>query len=48
MESPVNVALIKNPINWIIVFLMLAFAMLIAEAIFQLMGNHIPTPISGD
>lgn len=45
MESPVNVALIKNPINWMIVFLMLAFALLIAEAIFQLMGNHVPVSL---
>lgn len=37
--AAVNVALIKNPINWVIVFLMLTFAMLIAESIFQLSGN---------
>lgn len=35
-ESPVNIALIKNPLNWAIVVLMLIFAMLIAEAIIQL------------
>lgn len=36
--AAVNVAIIKNPINWIIIFLMIFFAMLIAESIFQLAG----------
>lgn len=41
MENPVNIAIIKNPLNWVIIFLMLAFAMLIAEVLFQYMGNDI-------
>lgn len=34
-EAPVNVALIRNPVNWVIVVLMLIFAMLIAEVLIQ-------------
>jgi hypothetical protein len=33
MEAPVNIALIKNPINWFIVILMVIFAIFIAEMI---------------
>lgn len=45
MESPVNTALFFSPVNWIIVFLMLAFAMFIGEAFLQwfnpqLCGNN--------
>lgn len=42
---PFNIALIKNPINWVIIFLMLMAALLIAESVFQLMGNHMPAEI---
>lgn len=42
MDAAVNWVLIKNPINWIIIFLMLIFAMFIVESLFQLMGNNVP------
>lgn len=33
MDWPVNVALIKNPVNWVIVFLMILMAILIFEMV---------------
>lgn len=36
---PINKAIIANPINWLIVLLMLIFAIFIAEALAQLSGK---------
>lgn len=44
MDWPVNVAIIKSPINWVIVFLMIVFAIFIAESL----GKYFTSLQSGD
>lgn len=39
-DWPVNVAIIKSPINWIIIFLMVMFAILIAELFIKGLKPH--------
>lgn len=38
MDFPINTALISNPINWIIILLMIVFAMFIMEILLAYAG----------
>lgn len=42
MNLPLNIPVISNPINWIIVFLMLVFSMFIVESLMALSGVKAP------
>lgn len=42
MDLPINTAVIAQPLNWIIVFLMLVFSMLIVESLMTFVGVNPP------
>lgn len=42
MDLPINTAVIAQPLNWIIIFLMLIFSMLIMESMMALAGINPP------
>jgi hypothetical protein len=42
MDIPINTAVIAQPLNWIIVFLMLVFSMLIMETLMAFAGVKAP------
>lgn len=44
---PLNFAILSNPINWVIVFLMIAIAALGFAYIMQSRGNAVPTNTTG-
>lgn len=42
MDLPINTAVIAQPLNWIIIFLMLVFSMFIIESMLALAGIKAP------